>query len=1018
MQQSTTHTQSGARINESLLSSNATTIRGYGSLSIAGSSTVRSITGLASLGSALDALQKGHLPDPMHELHSLLQTLKANHIPGPKLFRLKSEFSEQLGTGAESYVLGMTRSFHEELRQEGAKSETLTKNVIEGNVSKFIQSKGKIRKICDRSSTFAIKKVKPQTLVSAAQGDSPRTPVQVRAQELSSQLFAVHKEIASLCTERLRKHRNIVNLLHWGLCLDTLENPDEDSLRIPLLVLERAEFNLHGFLQTKTNVSQKTLRTICIDIGEGLGALHAEEFSHGDLKPENVLIFKQTNPKDVRHCEWTAKLCDFGRTCTDPESEKKKVSYTGTRGWRAPEALLNDNLASGGLQRCDLYAYGLIVWSVFTRRGNRVLINEEDERSTKMIGQAVKEVRALKNVAYARRRQILVVLKNALRSDPRTRSRSPWKAFLAPPYLSGLALSASYLMRRWSRMKMKISTQCSTLADHTEQSLRSVRYALSARVLPGTRENRSGSTRMQEVYEEFLAGDGTPLQIPKSNAHGEHECQDLETLYRIFQETFSNIVSTSGKLNERWHKMYCLARYRSQYRLCCWRKAQAMYLETAKHARRTSISPFGGDAVGFNVMLLYGYHPNEAFLIFSWLCRGSIGATELENAKNLRGLWQTVFVKSWQQAMDASQRLELFLLCLENGIHLEDPVIKLLRRDVRGKSGRYVDLTGPEPAMKSLLFSFMRLWGPHIENRVIDQICSHFARTKERDCISPRTRYYMTGQLPVHLDSLDGFSRTALHDSIYENSYVAVEALIRAGFVVSAEDSCGQTALERAVELKKNPAGFHIDRRAALASIRATHGNDYPLPAYSRSTNFNQLDRIINLLEQNQGIGSIRNLPSKAPDTNRDSHPPRGWELMTGNKIYLETYTESLTLQPPDFSLLEDRRLALGYRRFTGGEGQTYHLDLITFLDSNTGGLPDRAEDRLWQRRLPVHDDAWYAAETFMPVEAQMDVVGRIVESDPYKMPQLRIPQLKIPKMLQLPPPMPGTAAMGKKRAI
>lgn len=54
----------------------------------------------------------------------------------------------------------------------------------------------------------------------------------------------------------------------------------------------------------------------------------------------------------------------------------------------------------------------------------------------------------------------------------------------------------------------------------------------------------------------------------------------------------------------------------------------------------------------------------------------------------------------------------------------------------------------------------------------------------------------MTGQLPQDCDSLEGFSRTALHDGIHELEYLMVECLVQVGFIVNATDSSGFTALQ------------------------------------------------------------------------------------------------------------------------------------------------------------------------------------------------------------------------------
>jgi serine/threonine protein kinase len=59
------------------------------------------------------------------------------------------------------------------------------------------------------------------------------------------------------------------------------------------LVLEYAELGSLFHLQTSASrLPWRIKQKLCYDVGRGLSLLHACDIVHGDLKHENVLIFK------------------------------------------------------------------------------------------------------------------------------------------------------------------------------------------------------------------------------------------------------------------------------------------------------------------------------------------------------------------------------------------------------------------------------------------------------------------------------------------------------------------------------------------------------------------------------------------------------------------------------------------------------------------------------------------------------------------------------------------------------
>eukprot|EP00002_Diphylleia_rotans_P019609 TRINITY_DN3789_c0_g3_i4.p1 TRINITY_DN3789_c0_g3~~TRINITY_DN3789_c0_g3_i4.p1 ORF type:complete len:263 (-),score=54.24 TRINITY_DN3789_c0_g3_i4:488-1276(-) len=78
--------------------------------------------------------------------------------------------------------------------------------------------------------------------------------------------------------------------------------------------------------------------------------IHSPQISHRDLKPENVLLVDSV-----------AKLADFG-LATAREFVSKNTGFAGTPGWSPPESFEGKFPGPPG----DIYAFGLLLWSMFT----------------------------------------------------------------------------------------------------------------------------------------------------------------------------------------------------------------------------------------------------------------------------------------------------------------------------------------------------------------------------------------------------------------------------------------------------------------------------------------------------------------------------------------------------------------------------------------------------------------------------------------------------------------------------
>jgi serine/threonine protein kinase len=100
----------------------------------------------------------------------------------------------------------------------------------------------------------------------------------------------------------------------------------------------------------------------CLDIADGLAALHGCRVVHGDVKPENILIF----PRIGHHDAFIAKLTDFGHSVSAHEGLTALPAFTPQ--WSAPEVLDDHHLDFEGMVATDVYSFGLVILSIVIGR--------------------------------------------------------------------------------------------------------------------------------------------------------------------------------------------------------------------------------------------------------------------------------------------------------------------------------------------------------------------------------------------------------------------------------------------------------------------------------------------------------------------------------------------------------------------------------------------------------------------------------------------------------------------------
>ena len=189
-------------------------------------------------------------------------------------------------------------------------------------------------------------------------------------------LMSLELEIIALCHPGIRKNRNIASLISWGRDYLDFETP------LPVLFMEAASCSLDEFLDQESRWYIKY--QLALDISSGLEMLHKYHIVHGDMKPGNILVFEQQNPK----VPFVAKLSDFG-LCIDlfnSKSELRLDDYLGTRDWNAPELLKKNHfeIITGTsfdpiiMLKFDTYSYGLVLVSIFCTKLDISRLNTQE----------------------------------------------------------------------------------------------------------------------------------------------------------------------------------------------------------------------------------------------------------------------------------------------------------------------------------------------------------------------------------------------------------------------------------------------------------------------------------------------------------------------------------------------------------------------------------------------------------------------------------------------------------------
>ena len=669
--------------------------------------------------------------NPSLDMRALFYILLKNKIPGPRLVRLTSEFTNRLGQGGEGIVYVASALYERSAEEMMAHKDPRVVHSLQ------------VWKKC---------------VVKRLRSDDSRS--------YADQVRIAYSEIRRLCDESLRHHPNIVKLLGWGIFLDSLEDRSKTMSLMPLLILERATLDLDQYIKSDCyeKASFDDLCAIARDVGSGLGAVHKAGIAHGDMKPANVLMFRVLHRRNNEGFVWVAKLCDFGSAAAEFGRKSVPFQKRGTRNFWPPEYWIAENsIGANGpasLRACDIFAYGLIIWNLFagmpfsplgvdesrdyalTRFGTQayyhrastcirglyevenyqtilVLFDEFASLHIPKKGaihqryERQKHHRKRRSRRHAKERRgleleinrILIVLRASLNDDPSARDTRPWRYLNTRYYPSISVVTDPVQVQPLAyQQQMAGNAEAPPVELPTTAILITLVRSLLYRAFAPVATRLVDTTRQLDIWTHRLWSNLTlqfPVLKPRSTRwrtleimHNDvradfpsnWQWENLSTLEHTADEAcyqlaaFGNTIRAfrSSYRDVSWASLYadrasadmiyCIARIRSRVKQCCWTKASLDIHFTIEWLSGVS-----------------GLWPNFDLATLAWLCRGEVGRYDFHIgiaslpwpcAPQLA--FRYYFTNEWQEERwekDKPQAEEMLtyelLLLLEQGLKLQ-----------------------------------------------------------------------------------------------------------------------------------------------------------------------------------------------------------------------------------------------------------------------------------------------------------------------------------------------------------
>jgi serine/threonine protein kinase len=149
------------------------------------------------------------------------------------------------------------------------------------------------------------------------------------------------------------KHPNVMGMFKYDPSF-MYKHGDGKTSECYVMALELASGGeLFDLIYYTGALDEKLSRTFFKQIVDGIEAMHLQSLAHRDIKPQNVLLTH----------DFQIKIADFGSSKRFRSDQLMKTSRVGTRGYQAPELLLQ----RGYTTKCDIFSLGVLLFVSLTK---------------------------------------------------------------------------------------------------------------------------------------------------------------------------------------------------------------------------------------------------------------------------------------------------------------------------------------------------------------------------------------------------------------------------------------------------------------------------------------------------------------------------------------------------------------------------------------------------------------------------------------------------------------------------
>lgn len=141
----------------------------------------------------------------------------------------------------------------------------------------------------------------------------------------------------------------------------------------PFYVMEKADSDLKEYLISNyidVDIQEKV--SLCVQIFNGINQLHDLGYYHRDLKPDNILLFKQDEVEGEEASNYTWKIGDLGLINQREKDYDDIGERIGPIGWLSPEAMNKYLTERSNMgfdckidEMSDLFQLGKLFWFIF-----------------------------------------------------------------------------------------------------------------------------------------------------------------------------------------------------------------------------------------------------------------------------------------------------------------------------------------------------------------------------------------------------------------------------------------------------------------------------------------------------------------------------------------------------------------------------------------------------------------------------------------------------------------------------